>query len=75
MRKARLLLRCHLRAHREAHHRLGFAPETVSQWLEAAGLDVTLQKTIAPEGEGRIAVSLWLARDPRLVIAGHKEVA
>ena len=23
-----------------AHHRLGFAPETVSQWLNAAGLDV-----------------------------------
>jgi len=21
-----------------AHHRLGFAPDTVSQWLEAAGL-------------------------------------
>ena len=58
-----------------AHHRLGFAPETVSQWLEAAGLDVTLQKNIAPEGEGKIAVSLWLARDPRIQIAGRKEVA
>jgi ubiquinone/menaquinone biosynthesis C-methylase UbiE/DNA-binding transcriptional ArsR family regulator len=58
-----------------AHHRLGFTPETVSQWLEAAGLDVTLQRTIAPEGEGRIAVSLWLARDPRIQLAGRKEVA
>lgn len=58
-----------------AHHRLGFAPETVSQWLEAAGLDVTLQTNIAPEGDGKIAVSLWLARDPRVQIAGRREVA
>lgn len=58
-----------------AHHRLGFAPETVSQWLEAAGLDVTLQTNIAPEGDGKIAVSLWLARDPRIQIAGRREVA
>lgn len=58
-----------------AHHRLGFAPETVSQWLEAAGLDVTLQTNIAPEGDGKIAVSLWLARDPRIQLAGRREVA
>lgn len=58
-----------------AHHRLGFAPETVSQWLEAAGLDVTLQTNIAPEDDGKIAVSLWLARDPRIQIAGRREVA
>lgn len=58
-----------------AHHRLGFAPETVSQWLEAAGLNVTLQTNIAPEGDGKIAVSLWLARDPRIQIAGRREVA
>lgn len=58
-----------------AHHRLGFAPDTVSQWLEAAGLEMTLQRTIAPEGDGKIAVSLWLARDPRIQIAGRKEVA
>jgi ubiquinone/menaquinone biosynthesis C-methylase UbiE/DNA-binding transcriptional ArsR family regulator len=58
-----------------AHHRLGFAPETVSQWLAAAGLDVTLQRSIAPEGDGKIAVSLWLARDPRIQLAGRREVA
>jgi ubiquinone/menaquinone biosynthesis C-methylase UbiE/DNA-binding transcriptional ArsR family regulator len=60
-----------------AHHRLGFAPETVTQWLEAAGLDVTLQKNIAPDAgsEGKIAVSLWLARDPRIQLAGRREVA
>ncbi|HUC52365.1 MAG TPA: metalloregulator ArsR/SmtB family transcription factor [Xanthobacteraceae bacterium] len=52
-----------------AHRRLGFAPETVTQWLEAAGLDVLRQETFAPGPEGRIAVSLWLARDPRIVLA------
>lgn len=60
-----------------AHHRLGFAPETVSQWLNAAGLDVTMHESIAPEpgSEGKIAVSLWLARDPRIQFAGRREVA
>jgi ubiquinone/menaquinone biosynthesis C-methylase UbiE len=60
-----------------AHRRLGFAPDTMSQWLAAAGLDVTMQKSIAPERgtDGKIAVSLWLAQDRRLRIAGRQEVA
>jgi ubiquinone/menaquinone biosynthesis C-methylase UbiE/DNA-binding transcriptional ArsR family regulator len=59
-----------------AHRRLGFAPETVSQWLAAADLDVTLQTSIPPEkgSEGKIAVSLWLAKDKRIRIA-RQEVA
>src|SRR5229473_5472796 len=32
-----------------AHLRLGFAPETVTQWLAAAGLDLVEQRTLAPE--------------------------
>jgi ubiquinone/menaquinone biosynthesis C-methylase UbiE len=54
-----------------AHRRLGFAPETVTQWLAAAGLDVVQQKILPPEpsSEGKIAVSLWLARDPRILLA------
>jgi ubiquinone/menaquinone biosynthesis C-methylase UbiE len=60
-----------------AHRRLGFAPETISQWLAAAGLDLTMHKSIAPERgtEGKIAVSLWLAQDRRVQIAGRQEVA
>jgi ubiquinone/menaquinone biosynthesis C-methylase UbiE/DNA-binding transcriptional ArsR family regulator len=60
-----------------AHRRLGFAPETMSQWLAAAGLDVTMHKSIAPERgtDGKIAVSLWLAQDRRMRIAGRQEVA
>ena len=61
-----------------AHRRLGFAAETVAQWMTAAGLDMALQETLAPEpgSEGKIAVSLWLARDPRIAFAGPaREVA
>jgi ubiquinone/menaquinone biosynthesis C-methylase UbiE/DNA-binding transcriptional ArsR family regulator len=61
-----------------AHRRLGFAPETIAQWMTAAGLDVESQSSIAPESgsEGAIAVSLWLGRDPRLALAiPSREVA
>jgi ubiquinone/menaquinone biosynthesis C-methylase UbiE len=60
-----------------AHRRLGFSEETVSQWLEQAGLDVINHRSVQPDAgsEGEIAVSLWLARDPRLAIAGSREVA
>jgi ubiquinone/menaquinone biosynthesis C-methylase UbiE len=62
-----------------AHRRLGFAPETVTQWMTAAGLDVLSHTNLAPEptSEGTIAVSLWLARDPRIVLAApiKREVA
>jgi hypothetical protein len=60
-----------------AHRRLGFAPEAVTQWLEAAGLDPVLHRTLPPEAgtDGKIAVSLWLARDPRIAIASSREVA
>ncbi len=60
-----------------AHRRLGFAAETVTQWLEAAGLDLVRQQTLPPGPEGKIAVSLWLARDPRVVLAAPatREVA
>ena len=53
----------------QAHRRLGFAAETVAQWLEAAGLDVVHQQTLAPGPEDKIAVSLWLGRDRRIVLA------
>lgn len=61
-----------------AHRRLGFAAETVSQWMAAAGLDVTMHRSLSPEPgtDGKIAVSLWLARDPRARIANDvREVA
>src|SRR5580692_3956668 len=60
-----------------AHRRLGFANETVTQWLEAAGLDFINQQTLAPGPQAKIAVSIWLGRDPRIVMAAPaaREVA
>jgi ubiquinone/menaquinone biosynthesis C-methylase UbiE/DNA-binding transcriptional ArsR family regulator len=59
-----------------AHRRLGFAAETVTQWMDAAGLDVVAHKSLPPEPQGKIGVSLWLARDPRIALAGpSREVA
>jgi ubiquinone/menaquinone biosynthesis C-methylase UbiE/DNA-binding transcriptional ArsR family regulator len=61
-----------------AHLRLGFAPDTVVQWMTAAGLEPALQQTLPPEpgSEGKIAVSLWLGRDPRIAFAASdREVA
>jgi len=61
-----------------AHRRLGFSAEAVTQWMTAAGLDVTLHRSLSPEhgSDGKVAVSLWLARDPRLRIANDtREVA
>jgi ubiquinone/menaquinone biosynthesis C-methylase UbiE/DNA-binding transcriptional ArsR family regulator len=54
-----------------AHRRLGYPPETVSGWLAAAGLDVVTQQTLAADrdNEGKVAVSLWLGRDPRVAMA------
>jgi len=54
------------------HRRLGFAPDTVTQWLEAAGLDIVRQETLPPGPHGKIAVSLWLAQDPRIALATPK---
>ena len=62
-----------------AHRRLGFAPETVAQWMTASGLEPVMHKSLAPEpgSEGKIAVSLWLARDVRAVqaVPSVREVA
>jgi ubiquinone/menaquinone biosynthesis C-methylase UbiE len=54
-----------------AHRRLGFSAEIVTQWLEQAGLEVISHCNLPPEpgSDGKIAVSLWLGRDPRFVLA------
>jgi ubiquinone/menaquinone biosynthesis C-methylase UbiE len=59
----------------QEHRRLGFAPETMAQWLEAVGLDVVRQETLPPEPHGKIAVSLWLGRDPRIMLAAPTAAA
>jgi ubiquinone/menaquinone biosynthesis C-methylase UbiE/DNA-binding transcriptional ArsR family regulator len=61
-----------------AHRRLGFATETVTQWLEQAGLEPVFHRSLPPEqgSDGKIAVSLWLGRDRRVALAAPaREVA
>jgi hypothetical protein len=43
--------------------------------MEQAGLEMLRQSNVAPGEDGKIAVSLWLARDPRYLLAGAREVA
>ncbi len=54
-----------------AHLRLGFSTETVTDWLCEAGLSVESVVKLKPGGEGekKLTVTIWLARDPRLVVA------
>ena len=65
---------------RHAHRRLGFGHEPMAQWVGAAGLD--LEKVLdLPAGDAAadtLTVTLWLARDRRVLVAGenaHQEVA
>ena len=47
-----------------AHRRLGFAADSVTHWLEAAGLDVDdASRLCRPGRDGKLTVSLWLGRD------------
>jgi ubiquinone/menaquinone biosynthesis C-methylase UbiE/Fe2+ or Zn2+ uptake regulation protein len=62
---------------KHAHRRLGFAREPMRQWIEAPGL--LLEKAIdLPAASGdKLTVTLWLARDQRMLLAGKlkREVA
>src|SRR5690348_13725653 len=59
-----------------AHLRLGFAVETVTQWMEQAELEFVSHRVLPPGSDGRIAVSLWLGRDRRILLAdANREVA
>lgn len=54
---------------KHAHRRLGFSENEITRALTLAGLDTMLHRELAPDGrEGaKLTVSLWLARDPRLI--------
>src|SRR5262249_48128224 len=62
-----------------AHRRLGFAPETVAQWMTAADLDGVSQDSRGRgrPAEGKIAVPRWRGRDNGIVVAAPatREVA
>jgi ubiquinone/menaquinone biosynthesis C-methylase UbiE/DNA-binding transcriptional ArsR family regulator len=64
----------HLRDEHE-HLRLGFEARAVSRWLADAGLTVEKIVELSPDEnvEKGLTVTIWLARDPRLVIADDNE--
>jgi ubiquinone/menaquinone biosynthesis C-methylase UbiE len=58
-----------------AHQRLGFSHQVMNDWLKKAGLNAEQAIDIHP-GEGAdaaLTVSIWLARDPRLLMAGETD--
>jgi ArsR family transcriptional regulator len=55
-----------------AHVRLGFSHQLVSEWLNRFGLDVEQVVDLSPGREGALTVTVWLARDRRLLIAGAR---
>ncbi|WP_404864216.1 ArsR/SmtB family transcription factor [Georhizobium sp. MAB10] len=57
-----------------AHVRLGFAHQTIGEALRSAGLSIERIVDLEPEEEGSetLTVTIWLARDPRLLIAGDE---
>jgi ubiquinone/menaquinone biosynthesis C-methylase UbiE/DNA-binding transcriptional ArsR family regulator len=61
-----------------AHRRLGFAADTVEQWLVESGLAFDRHRTLAPThgDDNALTVSIWVARDRRILLAGEgREVA
>jgi len=48
----------------QAHRRLGFEHQQVSHWLEAAGLDCSHIRDLAPPtGDDGLTVTVWLANE------------
>ncbi|MEM7303445.1 MAG: metalloregulator ArsR/SmtB family transcription factor [Pseudomonadota bacterium] len=60
-----------------AHQRLGFSREQMSEWLEAAGLEVREVSDLKPDDNdpNKLTVSFWLAQDPRVLVAGSSQDA
>lgn len=58
-----------------AHARLGFSDEQIRQWVVNAGLEYVSVDDLEPKESGKLTVKLWLARDPRLLIAADKPSA
>ena len=54
---------------KHAHRRLGFSDAEITGLLTQAGLDVVQRRELAPDAKegAKLTVSLWLARDPRVV--------
>jgi ubiquinone/menaquinone biosynthesis C-methylase UbiE/DNA-binding transcriptional ArsR family regulator len=61
-----------------AHRRLGFARETVEQWVAACGLTPSAFRTLdapADAAAGKLQVAIWTATDPRMLVADEPGAA
>jgi ArsR family transcriptional regulator len=59
---------------RHAHRRLGFGHEPMAQWVGAADLDLERVRDLSAgdHAADKLTVTLWLAHDRRVVIAGDR---
>ncbi|AJY46730.1 ArsR/SmtB family transcription factor [Martelella endophytica] len=64
----------HLRAE-HAHLRLGFSHQAMSDWMRAAGLEVdqVVDLPFAGDAKRSLTVTVWLAHDPRVLMAAADE--
>lgn len=65
---------------KHAHRRLGFSHQSMEQWIDGPGLSLVSARDLPSRtrkgGEDKLTVTLWLAKDRRLQIAGaEQEVA
>ena len=60
-----------------AHLRLGFNGDVLGGWLADAGLNVEKVVNLVPNSNGskKLTVTIWLARDPRLLMADELQTS
>lgn len=56
-----------------AHVRLGFSDAQIERWCSANGLDMVQSVAFEPKTEGNLTVKLWVAQDPRILLAEGRE--
>jgi ArsR family transcriptional regulator len=54
---------------RHAHRRLGFAKPAMNQWVEASSLSLEAVRDLPAGDGGKLTVTLWLAKDRRILMA------
>lgn len=62
---------------KHAHQRLGFSDEQIISWFKDAGLSferVEQFSSVTPSAGSELTVKLWVARDPRILMAGNDRV-
>jgi ubiquinone/menaquinone biosynthesis C-methylase UbiE len=55
------------------HRRLGFSHDQISGWMKDCGLEVEKIVDLAPQAGEKLTVTLWLARDRRMLMAANPQ--